>query len=328
MKTCLVCDFGGSYVKYALVDEQGNMSENGRLPAPVQSVQAFADCVHSLYARFQTQIGGIALSMPGYIDPQAGILAGAGAYLHLYGQNLIHLTREKCPVPVTVENDGKCAALAESWQGALKDVKDGAVIVLGTGLGGGIIKDRKIHGGRGFVAGEISYLSTDLDDLSELSNAFMSCGMMGITYRMCKKKNIDLAAQNSGEFLQKLDRRLGIPYRFPDAPLKKEKMDGIQFFSLLSQGDSDAEDVYRQFIKALAWVVHSIQVIYAPEKIAVGGGLSRQECVLRDLKQRLNALYHGMRLGDELKADIVPSVYFDECNLLGAMRHHLQQTGG
>jgi predicted NBD/HSP70 family sugar kinase len=75
-------------------------------------------------------------------------------------------------------------------------------------------------------------------------------------------------------------------------------------------------------------VVHSIQVIYAPEKIAVGGGLSRQECVLRDLKQRLNALYHGMRLGDELKADIVPSVYFDECNLLGAMRHHLQQTGG
>ena len=99
MKTCLVCDFGGSYVKYALVDEQGNMSENGRLPAPVQSVQAFADCVHSLYARFQTQIGGIALSMPGYIDPQAGILAGAGAYLHLYGQNLIFDAEKAHPSP-------------------------------------------------------------------------------------------------------------------------------------------------------------------------------------------------------------------------------------
>jgi sugar (pentulose or hexulose) kinase len=35
MKTCLVCDFGSSYVKYALVDEKGKMRENGRLPAPM-----------------------------------------------------------------------------------------------------------------------------------------------------------------------------------------------------------------------------------------------------------------------------------------------------
>jgi predicted NBD/HSP70 family sugar kinase len=266
--------------------------------------------------------------MPGYIDPKEGILIGAGAYLHLYGQNLIKLVQENCPVPVTVENDGKCAALAESWLGALEGVRDGAVIVLGTGLGGGIIKEGKIHSGRGFVAGEISYLSTDLNDLSEMSSAFMSCGMMGITYRMCKKKNIDLGAQHSGEFLLQLDKRLNYPYRYPDAPLSQEKMDGFKFFSLLAEGDSDAKDVYDQFIKALALVAHSIQVIYAPEKIAIGGGLSRQERVLWDLKDRLSALYQGMRLGDELKADIVPSKYLDECNLLGAMRHHIQQIGG
>ena len=59
---------------------------------------------------------------------------------------------------MTVANDGKCAANAEAWTGALADTADGAVLVLGTGTGGGIVLNHRIWMGHTFAAGELSFL--------------------------------------------------------------------------------------------------------------------------------------------------------------------------
>ena len=62
-----------------------------------------------------------------------------------------------------MENDAKCAALAEATVGSLKDVNDGFVLIFGTMIGGGYIKDHKVHRGLHFSAGEVSYITTDRD---------------------------------------------------------------------------------------------------------------------------------------------------------------------
>lgn len=48
------------------------------------------------------------------------------------------ILEERYQLPVSVDNDGKCAAQAEAWKGNLSDVNSSIVIIIGTGIGGGI----------------------------------------------------------------------------------------------------------------------------------------------------------------------------------------------
>ncbi|MBQ9316667.1 MAG: ROK family protein [Atopobiaceae bacterium] len=88
---------------------------------------AVADCDYA----------GVAISMPGRIDTAAGIAYTGGAFSWLHDYPAAERYGAVFGKPATVANDGKCAAYAESWQGALKDASSGAAIVLGTGVGGG-----------------------------------------------------------------------------------------------------------------------------------------------------------------------------------------------
>lgn len=324
---CLVCDFGGSSVKYALVDDQGNMGCSGKLPAPLDTIAHFVETVGTLYDRYRGQIDGIAISLPGYIDPERGFLVDAGAYKQLYGHCIVDLLKDRCPVPISVENDGKCAALAEAWKGSLADCKNGAVIILGSGIAGGIIRDGQIHSGRDFAAGELSYVISDPTRHDPLGCAYMSAAMHGLTYRVCKAKNLDLSVQDSGSTLQWLDSLIQMPFADPDAPLKPVKADGIQIFQWLREGDPDVEPIYQIFITALATVVHDVQVCYAPDKIAIGGGLSLENRIFDDLNTELHRFYSGMQLGKTLHANVVKSRFLNECNLIGAMYNFLLRHG-
>lgn len=83
---------------------------------------------------------------------------GGGRIKYLDGAHLGDLISEACGgVSVALENDGKCAALAELWLGNASTATNAAVVVVGTGIGGGIIIDRKIHRGKRLLAGELSY---------------------------------------------------------------------------------------------------------------------------------------------------------------------------
>ena len=173
----LALDFGGSSVKYGIVDENAVISESGKVPAPLSSKEEFQDTVSSLYEKYKDAVDGIGISIPGNVDPVSGVLFENGVYQELYGSSIIEVVKEKCDVPVAVENDGKCGALSEAWKGSLKDCSDGAVIILGSGIAGGIIKDHKIHSGKCFNAGEFSYQITNPGDYSMMTTAFMSVGM-------------------------------------------------------------------------------------------------------------------------------------------------------
>ena len=59
--------------------------------------------------------------------------------------------KKRCPTNITIGNDAKCAANAEIGFGSLQDIQDGAVVILGTGIGGCLIKDHKVHTGRHFL---------------------------------------------------------------------------------------------------------------------------------------------------------------------------------
>lgn len=151
-----------------------------------------------------------------------------------------------------------------------------------------------------------------------LSMAVMSCSALGMTYKLCKAKNLDLAVQDSRPTLEWLDTLLA--HRFPTAsgPRTPVKADGKQIFQWLRDGDPDTVRVYREFIRSLAMLVHNIQIVFAPEKIAIGGGLSSDSRVLTDLGDALRGYYEGAALAAALQADIVGCTHQADGNVVGA----------
>lgn len=322
---CLVLDYGGSSVKYAVVGDDAVMTQNGSAAAPLGSLEEFLDSVAALYESVKGEVEGIAMSLPGFIDPDTGMHFGSGVYGDLLkGKNVKELVSKRCGCNVSLENDGKCGALAEAWKGSLSDVKNGAVLVLGSGVGGGVIVDGRVLHGRNTTAGEFSFLLTGRKG-NFFDAGFMSVGIMGMTYEVCKRKNLDLTIQDAAPMMDFFDSVAASEYpTFTEAPAKI-KADGRQIMQWAAEGDPVAVDVYQKFLHSLAMMCENIQITLAPDRIVIGGGLSRAETLLDDLRAEIDKLCKDSMIDDVMKAEVVRSKYTNECNILGAMYNYIQQ---
>lgn len=324
---CLVFDFGGSSVKYGIVDDSAKILLSGKLPAPLDSADTFVKTVKMLYDQHESEVKGIALSLPGIIDSESGAHHGSGAYGQiLKGRNVIEMIGKACKTKVAVENDGKCGALSEAWMGALKDQRDGAVLILGTGVGGGIIVNKKIHRGLHFSAGEFSFAITKFNGYTITDEAWVNIGIVGMTYKICKWKNIDISYQDAGDTLVRYDKLLKADFPAYTKQPQKVKVDGKQIFKWIEEGDKDAVRVYEEFLSSMVSLIHNIQICFAPPKIVIGGGLSRVERLLPDINRELELFYAKCCIPDTLHANLQKSRYLDECNLLGAMYNFMEQS--
>ena len=148
MKTYLVIDVGGTNIKYALMKEDLSFVDKGEIETPKTNLDDFVNALVLLYEARKDQVDGMAFSLPGLIDSTKGFMYTGGALSHyLFNVNLVEMMQARTGVPVTIENDGKCAALAELWKGSLKGVDIGMVLTVGTGIGGGLVV-----GGKWYVA--------------------------------------------------------------------------------------------------------------------------------------------------------------------------------
>ena len=302
----LTLDFGGTFVKYCLMNEQAEISGHGQLPAPVKSRDDFIDLICDLYRQYEDKVDGIAISMPGIIDSESGDIILVSVYPELSGTNLYELLKDHIPVPVSVENDGKAAILAEAWKGALAGCDTAACVILGSGIGGGIIMDGKLQKGKGFAAGEISDL-------------MLYPGVYDLNNALC------FDASTSG-FLKAVAREKGMdPSLFEvsgNASLNEKRIDGREVMHWVEEGDAETLRVYEKLIQHLAWLLINLKLIISPEKIVIGGGISRNERFISDLKKEYE------KAAAVFAADM-PETFIDVCqfqadaNLLGAVYHWL-----
>ncbi|MEF9892182.1 ROK family protein [Anaerorhabdus sp.] len=287
----LVLDIGGSSIKYAIMNETADILERGNESTPLDSFESFISVIRKIYDKYKDDIDGIALSAPGTIDPKSGLILAPGALSFNYKVNLIDKIHEFTTYPVSIENDGKCAALAESWIGNLKNCKSGIVLVLGTGIGGGIILDGKLWSGSHFFAGEFSYLAQG--ELTGFDNVFALKGSAtALVMEFSKAKKID----------------------FSD-------VDGKKVFELIVAGDEDAISALKKVAHNLALEMYNLQCIFDPEKICIGGGISQQPLLIEEIKKELNTIYS--KLPFEVPHVIVEQcMFYNDSNLIGALRNY------
>lgn len=310
MARYLLIDVGGTFIKYALSDENAEFLEQGKVPTKRDSLEEFMEAMYSVCDLYKGKIDACALSMPGRIDTANGIAVTAGAMTLIMPQNypIGQKLSEYLGCPVTVGNDGKCAAQAEAWKGALKDCANGLVIVFGTGIGGGIVIDHKVYLGSHFAAGELSEV---LYDSPMLENGFDMSNIMNI---LTNPSPFWTSYSAASFLLADFARRKGQPFG---------TYTGEQVFESYRAGDEDAIATLQKFADQTACGIFNIQSIMDVETVAVGGGISGAPELLPLLQKSLDKVFDSLTFAlPMVKPKLVKCRYGADANLIGALKLH------
>ncbi len=310
MSSVLIFDVGGSAVKYALMNsETAEIVEKGEFPTVLGDSKKddaailydnFLNALCDVFEQYKDRAEGIGFSIPGNVDSNKGHIYTSGALWynanHDLADDLAKRIKERCgkDVLVALENDGKSCALAEMWLGNLKDCANGVVCVVGTGLGGGIMVNRQLLKGKDFFAGELSFVIGDYNNNHFSTTSAAKCSAVMMNHHMAKAKNL-------------------------------ETNDGRVVFEYVNSRDPDVYPIFEKTMHDLACLFYNLVAIINPDKILVGGGISRQPIVVETIKEQLA----------QLQSDLIPipDVEIDTCkfnndsNLIGALYNYNLLSG-
>lgn len=293
----LVLDIGGSAIKYALITNELEFIEKGKKPTPLDNIGNFIEAVGEIYDIYKDDIEGMAISMPGVLDSDKGYAYTGGSLIYNNGKEIVKILKERCPTKITIENDGKCAALAEVWKGSLKEYEDGVVIVLGTGVGGGIVKNKKIHKGKNFFAGEFSFIATNVNDVDGMENCWGSIsGSKALIDAAAKIKNVN-----------------------------PEELNGYKVFEYANNGDEEILKVLDDFTYKLAIQIFNLQCILDSEIVAIGGGISSQDILIEYIQKNVDK-YHKTFPFDVPMPNVVRCEFRNDSNLIGALYNFITRN--
>lgn len=287
----LTLDIGGSSIKYGVINDRRQFIDKGQMAAPINNIEQFVDSIYNLYKKYESQIVGIGISMPGVIDSKTGFAKTGGAFTYIKDINIVDILHQYISLPITIGNDAKCAANAEIGFGCLKDKKDAVVIVLGTGIGGCLVIDGQVHTGKSFSSGEFSCIRT--------------------RGRCCQPINDEWSQVNGME---------GLSNSMKKAMHTDRLYTGIEIFEMANQNHSQGQQAIDNFCNQLACQIFNLQFMFDPETIAIGGGISKQPLLLKYLNKYINQMY---KYYEELnypltKPNVVICTYGNDANLIGA----------
>lgn len=300
MSRYLVFDWGGTFLKYALMNENAEIIEKGKVTSPkkTDSLDCFLNVLDDIVHTY-TDISGIAISSPGIIDSLNGIIHVVGAFPYLQELKLTVLLSNRYGVPVSIENDGKSAALAEVWQGNLKDVKDGAVFLIGTSIGGGIVLDGKLRRGKDFFAGEFSSMCVNTAVPDNKESYMAQLGTAGLCHRIMGYMELD------------------------------EEINGEKAFTYINEGNENACKALKNYTDALALQLFNINILLDLDKILIGGGISQQPVLLEYLKKSvadIPSIHPDFISGIQLPLPVIDICkYYNDANMIGALYHMLYE---
>ncbi|MRH44951.1 ROK family protein [Aquibacillus halophilus] len=291
MKQYIAFDIGGTYVKYALIQEDALIIENGKKKTP-STLEGLISLIENHINQYKTiNLEGIAISAPGAVSDE-GIIYGSSALPYLHGPNIKKLVSERTEMDVYIENDANCAGLAEIWNGSAKGKKDVLAVVLGTGIGGAVIKDGSLHKGANLHGGEFGYMVMDAKQTTWSGVAATGALVKNVT----KIKGAEPGTLN-GEII----------------------------FKLAEEGDTDCLNAIDEFYHMLAAGIYNLQYIYDPELILIGGGISARDDLVDNINLKLKKIMEAVKV-----AKIVPNIevckYRQNANLLGAVYGFIKEN--
>jgi glucokinase len=302
-------DFGGTTVKIGLCEEDQIIGKPAPIPThahetAAELIEAIASHADQLRAE-NPDITALGVGVPGFVDFGKGYVHKLTNVRGWDGVPLRDLLAERLGYTIAVENDANCMAYAEWRAGAGQGSTNMLAITLGTGVGGGLILNGRMHRGASSGAGEVGQMSIHWE------------GRTGVyENRGCLEQYIGhrQIAQHAFEL-----------YKAAGLERAREDCDPARLAEAARGGDKTALRVWDDVARMLTCELCNVCWLVSPDTIVIGGGIAGAGDLLFDpLRKHMEGQLHPV-FWENLR--IVPARFGNEAGIIGAARLALDQVG-
>lgn len=259
-------DLGGTTMAAGLVTAEGEVLGHFREPThklgPGTAMVTLLDLLRRLQEtarRHEVGLAGIGIGVPGTVDADTGTIGPDIHYVpELATMSLAETVHKRTGVPVFVDNDVNVLALGEWMFGAGKGARSLAVLALGTGVGGGIILDGRLHRGHAGFGGELGHVPVNFDGRPCI------CGGRGCLKTYVSGTDIALIGSE----------RLG------------RQVTAAEVFQQAGTGDAAAREIVAEVVEALGAGLAVIVNGLNPERLLLAGSVAKS---LKPLEKEIRA---------------------------------------
>ncbi|MED1468238.1 ROK family glucokinase [Bacillus salipaludis] len=274
-------DLGGTTTKLAFLTTSGELLKKWEIPTDNSDegrnitgniAKAINEKLASL-GENKNRLIGIGMGAPGPVDYENGVILNVVNLGWKENYPLKEQLEVTTALPAAIENDANCAALGEMWKGAGGGAKDLVCVTLGTGVGGGVIIGGNIVQGCNGAAGEIGHITAVPN-----GGAPCNCGKNGC---------LETVASATG--IVRLATKEILKGELAEKQAANGKITAKDVFDSARNGDQMAVKVLDEVTFHLGLVLANIGNTLNPQKIVIGGGVSKAgDILLNSVKQQFN----------------------------------------
>ncbi len=252
-KITLGIDIGGTKTRVGYLTENNKVEILGHVPTsqnPNEAVKNIIDVIRS--SKVPGEIEKIGIVCPGPLNQESGVILSPPNLLQWDNFPLTAILKKEFGIEVILENDANAGALGEAVFGAARDAKTLLYFSLSTGIGAGIVINKKVHGGYKGLAGEIwcvppGYFGADTGERS-ITDLSSGNGM------------VDLAKEKIAKGLE--------------TSINKDQPTTYEIFDAYHKGDKMAIELIEKAKEILNATIVFSSCLLAPDVIVLGGGLT------------------------------------------------------
>ncbi|MDX2141936.1 MAG: ROK family protein [Rhodospirillaceae bacterium] len=292
-------DLGGTKIEAVALDRAGAIRFRKRVPTPTgdydRTVRAIAELAaqasHETISLWGTMPPTIGVGIPGTISPATGLIKNANSVC-LIGHALDRDLAQAIGREVRLANDADCFALSEASDGAGASCQIVLGAILGTGVGGGLVIDKRILRGPNAITGEWGHNPLPWPTDAERPGRKCYCGQSGCieTFLSGAGLSADYAAHT------------------------KQQLTAEAIVEKSLQGEFQAVQALDRYVERLARALATIVNVIDPSIIVLGGGLSNIARLYSDVP----ALLPRYVFSDSVVTPLVPPMHGDSSGVRGA----------
>jgi glucokinase len=306
-------DLGGTHLRAAVVDitngqvadliQVATLAREGH-DAVITRMAQLIDKVIVSSGTPKEEVGGVGIGVPGKLDRENGLVLFLpnlpGNWLNVPLQQQIE---QQVGLPTHLLNDARAMTFGEWKYGAGHGVNTVACFTLGTGVGGGLVVNGKLHLEMGGTAGELGHQVIDVDGPT------CGCGSHGCLETYASGPAI--AAAGIKAVVQGLTTRIGEMVNYDLNRITPE----VVYQAALS-GDPIAQEIYQRVGHYLGVAISNVIVVIGPRKVVIGGGVSQAGELLFEPIRR--TVRESVFITSTEHFEIVPALLGINAGIIGA----------
>ncbi len=238
-------DIGGTQIKAVVLNSSLSILDEWVAPSNANlGLEAVRESIFKMLQEIfhkGHQLDFIGIGCAGSVDSEKGIVRNSPNFADWTQVNLKQWVEEKIKIPVKVDNDANCATLAEWTLGKGRGLSNLVLLTLGTGIGGGLIIQKKLYRGSTGTGGELGHFSINSNGIQ------CPCGNLGCFERYCS------------------------------ASALKTKLPNLSCKEIFTQSETDSEckKLVFEFLHHLKIGLASLANVFDPDLILLGGAVSQ-----------------------------------------------------